>query len=70
MRSHTNSPHIIIYLFDFFSLTGGTYHSANQESSAEQTANGLERARVVCDYDAKDSNELTLMQDEVTKFEI
>ncbi|KAK0097517.1 hypothetical protein PV326_001439 [Microctonus aethiopoides] len=46
-------------------LTGGTYHSANQESSAEQTANGLERARVVCDYDAKDSNELTLMQDEV-----
>ncbi|KAK0175654.1 hypothetical protein PV327_009387 [Microctonus hyperodae] len=51
-------------------LTDGTYHSANQENSVEQTANGLERARVVCDYDAKDSNELTLMQDEVTKFEI
>ena len=68
------------------SLTGGTYHpsgmqsstSTNSTSAGQQqaegttTENGQERARVVCDYDARDPGELSLMQDEVnsSKFEI
>ncbi|XP_015183183.1 PREDICTED: endophilin-B1 isoform X1 [Polistes dominula] len=47
-------------------LTGGPYHStASTTNPTAQVENGQDRARVVCDYDARDSTELSVMQDEV-----
>ncbi|KAI4484848.1 hypothetical protein M0804_007414 [Polistes exclamans] len=46
-------------------LTGGPYHSTASTNPTAQVENGQDRARVVCDYDARDSTELSVMQDEV-----
>ncbi|XP_043496639.1 endophilin-B1 isoform X3 [Polistes fuscatus] len=46
-------------------LTGGPYHSTTSTNPTAQVENGQDRARVVCDYDARDSTELSVMQDEV-----
>ncbi|XP_035726784.1 endophilin-B1-like isoform X3 [Vespa mandarinia] len=51
-------------------LSGGPYHSTTSTNPTVQVENGQDRARVVCDYDARDSTELSVMQDEVTKFVI
>lgn len=52
------------------SLSGGPYHPTTPPTSNASAANGQERARVLYDYDARDSSELSVMQDEVTKFVI
>ncbi|XP_043675542.1 endophilin-B1 isoform X3 [Vespula pensylvanica] len=46
-------------------LSGGPYHSTTSTNPTAQVENGQDRARVVCDYDARDSTELSVMQDEV-----
>ncbi|XP_014616846.1 PREDICTED: endophilin-B1 isoform X2 [Polistes canadensis] len=46
-------------------LTGGPYYSTASTNPTAQVENGQDRARVVCDYDARDSTELSVMQDEV-----
>ncbi|XP_034950317.1 endophilin-B1 isoform X2 [Chelonus insularis] len=46
-------------------LTSGTYHSTNQQNVNEQINNEQEKARVICDYNARDPTELNLTQDEV-----
>ncbi|XP_076171614.1 SH3 domain containing GRB2 like, endophilin-B isoform X2 [Ptiloglossa arizonensis] len=52
-------------------LSGGPYHPTTPPTSNVSVENGQERARVLYDYDARDSSELSVMQDEViTVFEI
>ncbi|XP_029043323.1 endophilin-B1 isoform X2 [Osmia bicornis bicornis] len=46
-------------------LSGGPYHPTTPPTSNASAANGQERARVLCDYEARDSSELSVMQDEV-----
>ncbi|KOC69433.1 Endophilin-B1 [Habropoda laboriosa] len=46
-------------------LSGGPYHPTTPPTSNVSTENGQERARVLYDYDARDSSELSVMQDEV-----
>ncbi|XP_076680839.1 SH3 domain containing GRB2 like, endophilin-B isoform X2 [Andrena cerasifolii] len=52
-------------------LSGGPYHPTTPPTSNVSAENGQERARVLYDYDARDSSELSVVQDEViTVFEI
>ncbi|XP_043278846.1 endophilin-B1 isoform X2 [Venturia canescens] len=59
-------------------LIGGSFHPTSQSGTSTTNSvagnqqhgdavmeNGQEKARVVCDYDARDPSELSLMQDEV-----
>ncbi|XP_033220460.1 endophilin-B1 isoform X2 [Belonocnema kinseyi] len=46
-------------------LSGSSFHSTTTPSSSAPMENGQDRARVVCDYTARDSSELNLEQDEV-----
>ncbi|CAK9834133.1 SH3GLB1 [Anthophora retusa] len=46
-------------------LSGGPYHPTTPPTSNVSAENGQERARVLYDYDARDSSELSVMQDEV-----
>lgn len=65
--------YIYPYLFVLPSLSGGPYHTTTTTSPASTNAlaeNGQDRARVLCNYDARDPSELSVMQDEVTKFVI
>lgn len=51
-------------------MSGGKVNSSPAQSRATPAdsapTNGGLRARVLCDYDAKDSTELSLMTDEVS----
>lgn len=74
----------LIYDLSLPSLTGTFYHpstttitSSTTQSTTSNTftENGQpsqqqQRARVVCNYEARDPSELSVLQDEVTKFEI
>ncbi|XP_031837201.1 SH3 domain containing GRB2 like, endophilin-B isoform X2 [Nomia melanderi] len=52
-------------------LSGGPYHPTTPPTSNVSAENGQERARVLFDYEAKDSSELSVDQDEVvTVFQI
>lgn len=63
--------HSVNYFTDSLSLVtpgAAPYQKLTLQSpdSADVTKNGHQRARVLYDYDAKDSTELSLMADEVT----
>ncbi|XP_051164278.1 endophilin-B1 isoform X2 [Leptopilina boulardi] len=51
-------------------LSGCSFHSSTQSTSSAPMENGQDRARVVCDYTARDSNELNLEQDEVISISV
>ncbi|XP_066593677.1 endophilin-B1 isoform X2 [Prorops nasuta] len=47
-------------------ISGASYHPTSDSSSTTNVVeNGEDRARVLCDYNARDSSELSVMQDEV-----
>ncbi|XP_046606394.1 endophilin-B1 isoform X2 [Neodiprion virginianus] len=46
-------------------MSGATFHPSTPPTPSAPAENGQERARVICDYDARDPSELSLMQDEV-----
>jgi len=51
-------------------LSGGPYYTTPPATTNALSENDQDRARVLCNYDARDSSELSVMQDEVTKFVI
>ncbi|XP_048514573.1 endophilin-B1 isoform X5 [Athalia rosae] len=46
-------------------MSGATFHSSTPPSPSAPAENGQDRARVVCNYEARDPSELSLIQDEV-----
>lgn len=58
---------ILIYRLSYPSLSGGAYYNTSSVTT-NVAENGLDRARVLCNYDARDPSELSVVQDEVTKF--
>lgn len=60
---------ILTLLFILPSLSGGSYHTTSSATNA-LAENGQDRARVLCSYDARDPSEMSVAQDEVTKFVI
>ncbi|XP_012218452.1 endophilin-B1 isoform X2 [Linepithema humile] len=46
-------------------LSGGAYYNTSPVTTNVLAENGLDRARVLCHYDARDSSELSVVQDEV-----
>jgi len=51
-------------------LSGGPYYTTPPATTNALAENGQDRARVLCNYDARDPSELSVIQDEVTKFVI
>lgn len=64
------NAHHIHLSFPLPSLSGGPYYTTPSATTNALSENDQDRARVLCNYDARDSSELSVMQDEVTKFEI
>lgn len=64
------NAHHIHLSFILPSLSGGPYYTTQPATTNALSENDQDRARVLCNYDARDSSELSVMQDEVTKFEI
>ncbi|XP_011267989.1 endophilin-B1 isoform X2 [Camponotus floridanus] len=46
-------------------LSGGSYYTTQPATTNALSENDQDRARVLCNYDARDSSELSVMQDEV-----
>ncbi|XP_031786599.1 endophilin-B2 isoform X1 [Nasonia vitripennis] len=46
-------------------LPGASFHPTTSINSTEPVENGQERARVICDYEARDEEELSVSQNEV-----
>ncbi|KAL6259781.1 endophilin-B1 isoform X2 [Pogonomyrmex barbatus] len=46
-------------------LSGGSYYTTPPATTNALAENGQDRARVLCNYDARDPSELSVMQDEV-----
>ncbi|XP_077262228.1 SH3 domain containing GRB2 like, endophilin-B isoform X2 [Temnothorax americanus] len=49
-------------------LSGGPYYTTPPATTNALAENGQDRARVLCNYDARDPSELSVMQDEVIGF--
>lgn len=64
------NAHHVHLSFILPSLSGGSYYTTQPATTNALSENDQDRARVLCNYDARDSSELSVMQDEVTKFEI
>ncbi|XP_011061480.1 PREDICTED: endophilin-B1 isoform X2 [Acromyrmex echinatior] len=50
---------------DLAGLSGGPYYTTPPATTNALAENGQDRARVLCNYDARDPSELSVMQDEV-----
>lgn len=58
---------LVLHLGSLSSMPGATPYTPVSPVTQEAyyLENGLKKARVLCDYDAKDTTELSLMADEV-----